>query len=57
MKLLDPATGKMECTICGAIHYANIQSGRDRKDGIPRYYRGSWQCQHGCKVTNEEKNK
>ncbi len=45
MKLIDPGTGKMECKVCGAVHWANIkpQSGG-------RYYRGSWQCQNGCKL-------
>lgn len=49
MKLLDPRTGKMECKVCGQIHFANIkpQSGG-------KYYRGSWQCANGCKL--EDKN-
>jgi len=50
MKLIDPKTGLMVCKVCGAKHYAQIQSGADRADGISNYYRGSWQCQNGCKL-------
>lgn len=45
MKLKDPYTGLMECRVCGAYHHASI---KPRSNG--RYYRGSWQCVHGCKV-------
>jgi hypothetical protein len=44
MKLLDPATGLMQCKVCGARHHANIEP------GAHRFYRGSWQCQNGCKL-------
>jgi hypothetical protein len=37
MKLVDPYTGKMECRVCGAVHWANLRGG-----GL--YVRGSWQC-------------
>ena len=49
MKLLDVNSGLMQCKICGAQHCANIkpQSGG-------KFYRGAWQCQHGCKF--EDKN-
>jgi hypothetical protein len=30
--------------------WANLQSGYKRKDGITRYYRGSWQCINKCKL-------
>jgi hypothetical protein len=43
MKLLDARTGLMECKVCGERHCANL-----REKG--KYYRGSWQCRHGCKL-------
>ncbi len=43
MKLLDPSTGMMECRVCGAVHFASLQSGG-------HYHRGSWQCRNGCKL-------
>jgi hypothetical protein len=45
MKLLDAATGLMECKVCGHRHFANI-----RPDSNGRYYKGSWQCGYGCKL-------
>jgi hypothetical protein len=42
MKLIDPSTGLMECRVCGGKHWANVREGG-------HYYRGNWQCQHGCK--------
>ncbi len=45
MRLLDQHTGLMECKICGATHWANIKPYSGGK-----YYRGSWQCQNGCKI-------
>ncbi len=54
MKLLDSLTGLMECKVCGATHYANLQSGVDRADGVTRYYRGSWQCENGCKLEDND---
>lgn len=42
MKLVDPYTGKMECRVCGAEHFARLAA-------AGRYYRGSWQCRHGCR--------
>ena len=46
MKLVDPRTGKMQCRMCGSVHWANVGSGG-------RYYRGSWQCQNGCRLKRE----
>jgi hypothetical protein len=43
MKLVDPYTGKMECRVCGSVHWANLRGGG-------KYYRGSWQCLYGCKL-------
>ena len=43
MKLLDPDTGLMQCKVCGNRHIANLRQGG-------YYYRGSWQCQNGCKL-------
>jgi hypothetical protein len=50
MKLIDPYTGEMECKVCGSRHFASLQSGYKRADGITRYYRGSWQCTYKCKL-------
>ena len=44
MKLINESSGLMECRICGSRHFANLQSGYLRADGVTRYYRGSWQC-------------
>lgn len=44
-QLLDPYSGRMECRVCGAEHFARIARGG-------HYYRGSWQCQNGCKPEN-----
>lgn len=54
MKLIDPYTGEMECKVCGKRHFASLQSGHDRKDGITRYYRGSWQCVNKCKLLSQQ---
>lgn len=43
MRLLNPATGLMECMICGHRHFANLRSGG-------YYFRGSWQCPNGCRI-------
>lgn len=50
MQLLDPSTGLMECKVCGSRHFANI-----KPDSGGKYYRGSWQCQHGCMPDVDEK--
>lgn len=47
MKLLDPSTGLMECTVCGHRHVANV-----KPDSGGKFYRGSWQCISGYR--NEE---
>ena len=26
MKLVDPYTNKMECKVCGSVHYASIET-------------------------------
>ena len=49
MELLDENNGLMRCRICGKTHFANLQSGIDRANGITSYYKGSWQCSEGCK--------
>lgn len=49
MTLLDERSGLMECTVCGSKHFASLQSGVERADGVTRYYRGSWQCNNGCR--------
>jgi hypothetical protein len=43
MRLVDPSTGRMECRVCGSVHWARLRSGG-------HYFRGSWQCQNGCEV-------
>ena len=45
MKLIEPHTGRVECKVCGAEHWANV---RPQSNG--RFYRGSWQCVNGCKL-------
>lgn len=46
MKLIDPCfQGRMECKVCGAVHFASIKPNSNGK-----FYRGSWQCQNGCKI-------
>lgn len=45
MKLLNPVTGLMKCKVCGARHFANIRPASGGK-----FYRGSWQCQNGCRL-------
>lgn len=45
MKLIEPRTGHMICKACGSEHYASI---KPQSNG--NYYRGSWQCQYGCKL-------
>lgn len=50
MKLINSATGLMECKVCGSRHFANLQSKYSRKDGVTRYFRGSWQCINKCKL-------
>ncbi len=44
MKLINASSGLMECRVCGSRHYARIQSGLERADGVTRYYRGTYQC-------------
>jgi hypothetical protein len=48
MRLIDPSTGYMECKVCGDYHVADI---KPRSGG--HYYRGSWQCRHGCKLEQD----
>ena len=42
MKLIDPNSGKMECRVCGSMHWGNLK-------GAGLYHRGSWQCLNKCK--------
>jgi len=44
MKLLDASSGLMECCVCSSRHFASLQSGSERADGVTRYFRGSWLC-------------
>ena len=46
MKLIDPYTGRMRCKVCRSEHYANLRPLRQGGG----YYRGSWQCVHGCRL-------
>jgi len=45
MELIDSSTGLVKCKVCDATHLANI-----RPNSGGNYYRGSWQCQYGCKL-------
>lgn len=49
MELIDPESGLMNCQICGARHYAQV-----KPDSKGKFYRGSWQCQNGCKPNEKE---
>lgn len=49
MKLVNRATGEMECKVCGARHFANIQPNSNGN-----FYRGAWQCENGCKLAEEK---
>ncbi len=48
MKLIDPTTGLMECTVCRETHYSKLTT-------IGHYKRGSWQCVNGCQPDIKEK--
>lgn len=48
MKLVDGYTGKMECKVCGAVHFAATEHGGG-------YKRGSWQCQFKCELPKPQK--
>lgn len=50
MKLIDKYSGLMECRICGSLHIASIEAGTNGN-----FYRGSWQCVHGCKLDEKDK--
>ncbi len=49
MELINEYTGEMKCKVCGSVHWASI---KPRSNG--RYYRGSWQCQYGCKIKTKK---
>lgn len=51
VKLINPATGEMECKICGSPHFSNIKPQRGG-----HYYRGSWQCVNKCKLEDKDKD-
>jgi hypothetical protein len=53
MKLIDASSGLMECRVCGSRHFASLQSGSERADGVTRYFRGSWQCSDGYCPSNQ----
>lgn len=52
MKLIDPQTGEMQCRVCGHTHHGKLEPGTGGK-----FYRGTWQCPHGCKKENYGKMK
>lgn len=52
----EVGNGILQCKVCGQIGYPSLQSGTERKDGVTRYYRGSWQCPNGCKLPEKPKN-
>ena len=52
MDLIDPYTGRMRCKVCGQEHLASI---KPMSNG--HYYRGSWQCMHGCKLDQNKEKK
>jgi hypothetical protein len=54
MKLIDASSGLMECRVCGSRHFASLQSGYLRADGVTRFYRGSWQCGNEVCLSNQK---
>jgi hypothetical protein len=52
MRLVDSSTGMKECKVCGAVHIASI---KPMSGGC--FYRGSWQCQYGCKMPERTADK
>jgi hypothetical protein len=54
MKLINYYSGLMECQVCHHVHHASFQPGRERADGVTRFYRGSWQCSNENCPTQEE---
>jgi len=54
MKVINASTGIMECRVCSSRHWANLQSGYLRADGVTRYFRGSWQCGNEQCVSNRK---
>jgi hypothetical protein len=49
MKLINPYTGEMQCSVCGSQHFANIKS---QSGG--RFYRGSWHCSNERCPSNQK---
>jgi hypothetical protein len=41
MRLIDNRTGRMECKVCGAQHWAMTRRGGG-------FFRGAWQCLNHC---------
>jgi hypothetical protein len=54
MKLIEASSGLMECRVCGSRHYASVQSGSERADGVTRFYKGSYQCSDEHCPTNRK---
>lgn len=48
MRQVDPWSGLMECRVCGSQHSACV---RPASNG--NFYRGSWQCQFGCRLPDK----
>jgi hypothetical protein len=57
MKLIDQNTGLMVCKVCGSKHFANKQSGTERKDGKTTFCRGAWQCINCCTLAESNREK
>ena len=49
MKLIDEYSGIMQCKVCGDVKGRMVQSGG-------RAVKGSWQCQHGCELSEKVRN-
>jgi hypothetical protein len=47
MKLIDPVSGKMECSVCGQVHWAQIKTGGNFKRGV-------YQCENECNTPEYE---
>jgi len=53
MEVINASSGLMECRVCGSRHYASLQSGLERADGVTRYFRGSYKCSNESCLSND----
>ena len=51
MRLVEPTTALLECSVCGCRHQGQI---RPHTNG--KLYRKNWKCQFGCSQVDVEQN-